>query len=147
MAWPSTRAATPTSRTPWGIASSWSTRRETCTTLAGDGTFAYRDAETGGPKGTASFGYPSGLALDSQGFLLVSDDSTNRIRKVDLSDGTTTTFAGNGKAGFVDGSGGATGQAELNFNDYQSLGFSGMCGDGQDHFFIADVTNNAIRTL
>lgn len=50
----------------------------------------------GGPATAAGLVGPSGLAVDSQGNLFISDWYDNRIRKVDAKTGIITTVAGNG---------------------------------------------------
>jgi len=70
----------------------------TTSTLAGNTNVGFNDG-TGGVNGTATFSAPSGVAVDSEGVLYVADQNNNSIRMV-LPDGTTTTLAGNGDAGF-----------------------------------------------
>lgn len=53
----------------------------------------------------ASFGSPSGIAVDASNTLYVSD-SNNKIRKIGF-DGMVSTLAGNGQAGNIDGWGNA----------------------------------------
>ena len=50
----------------------------------------------GGPALRARLNNPSGLALDRQGNLYVSDFVTNRVRRIDARTGLITTVAGNG---------------------------------------------------
>jgi hypothetical protein len=65
----------------------------TLTRIAGTGTFGY--SGDNGPAGNAQLAHPSGVAVDSAGDLYIADSRNYRIRKV--SNGTITTFAGNGK--------------------------------------------------
>jgi hypothetical protein len=65
------------------------------TTVAGNGVSGYWES--------IQFYNPYGVALDSQGTLYVSDFN-NRIRKITPA-GVVTTLAGNGSAGFEDGTG------------------------------------------
>lgn len=59
-------------------------------TLAGYGTYGYVNA-----VGTSAyFNQPSGLAFDSKGNLYVADKFNSSIRKVNVSDGTVTTYIG-----------------------------------------------------
>ncbi len=81
------------------------------TTLAGNGTAGYADG-TGGPRGSAEFDAPTGVAVDAQGFVYVADYLNNRIRKIDPS-GNVTTLSGNGQEGHADGTGGSNGTAEF----------------------------------
>jgi sugar lactone lactonase YvrE len=70
------------------------------TTFAGDGVAGTID----GPRAGARFASPSALAVDGTGAVFVSDNGAHRIRRI-AADGTITTVAGNGTAGFLDGSG------------------------------------------
>jgi len=69
------------------------------TTYAGNGTQSFAD----GAAASAAFVAPSGLALDAGGNLYVSDEGSNRIRKITPA-GVVSTLAGNGIEGFADGS-------------------------------------------
>jgi hypothetical protein len=70
------------------------------TTFAGDGVPGLID----GPRDTSRFAGPSGLAADSSGAVYVSDTTAHRIRRI-AANGTVTTVAGDGTAGFMDGTG------------------------------------------
>ena len=70
------------------------------TTFAGDGVEGLID----GPKLSARFSAPSALAADASGAVYVSDTTAHRIRRI-AANGTVTTVAGNGTAGFMDGPG------------------------------------------
>ena len=66
------------------------------TTVAGKGTFGY----TGdGGQATAALLEPSGIALDDQNNLYISDFNNNIIRKVHAKTGIISTIAGTGKTG------------------------------------------------
>jgi sugar lactone lactonase YvrE len=67
------------------------------TTLAG-GAAGYKD----GTGAAAQFSYPTGVALDAAGNVLVADYNNHRIRMV-APDGTVTTVAGTGIGGLKDG--------------------------------------------
>ena len=54
----------------------------------------------GGAATSATLSAPSGVALDSVGYLYIADTTNNRIRKVALSTGIITTIAGNKRAGY-----------------------------------------------
>jgi len=64
----------------------------TITTFAGNGSVGF--GGDGGPATSASFNFPSAVAVDSSGAVYIADALNNRIRKV--SGGTITTVAGGG---------------------------------------------------
>jgi sugar lactone lactonase YvrE len=70
------------------------------TTFAGDGVAGTVD----GARAGARFVAPQALAADESGGIFVSDPGAQRIRRI-ASDGTVSTVAGDGSAGFADGSG------------------------------------------
>jgi len=70
------------------------------TSFAGDGVAGTVD----GARANARFLAPQALAADGNGAIFVSDVDAHRIRRI-ASDGTVSTVAGNGTAGFADGSG------------------------------------------
>ncbi len=72
----------------------------TVSTLAGSGTSGDAD----GVAAAAQFNRPITMAIDG-GALYVVEDSKNRVRKVMTADGTVSTLAGAGTAGFADGPG------------------------------------------
>ena len=92
----------------------------------------------GGNATSASLNHPSGLSVDAGGNLFIADTGNNAIRKVAV-DGTITTIAGNGAAGFT-GDGGPATSAELN-----SPG--GVAVDSSGNVFIADSNNQRIRKI
>ena len=104
----------------------------TVTTLAGSGTAGYAN----GQGQSAMFNNPQGVVADSQGNIYVSDSFNNYIRKI-APDGTVTTFAGNGKPGYVDG---LADSAEF-------YAPAGLKFDGQGNLVVADVGNNVIRKI
>jgi hypothetical protein len=91
---------------------------------------------TGSPGGTARFAGPGGI-FGAGGFLYVSDDSNNAIRRVDAVSGATTTFAGlsGPTAGLLD----ATGPSAR----FQSP--TGMTGIDA-RLYVTD-TNSRIRSI
>lgn len=62
------------------------------TTLAGDGIGRYLNSST--ENNTASFNGPIGVAVDAAGNLYVADQNNKAIRKVNVSNGATSTVAG-----------------------------------------------------
>ncbi len=105
------------------------------TTLAGPDVEA-RGYTTGAVDGTgnaARFNAPSGLALNSQGELLVVDGENYTLRKVTVG-GVVTTIAGAARSsGNADGVGSAA----------RFAGMGGICVDAYDNIYL--VANNAIR--
>jgi sugar lactone lactonase YvrE len=91
------------------------------------------DINDGGPATKAGIYLSSehnGLAVDSAGNLYIADEGHNRIRKVDVSTGIITTFAGNGTPGYS-GDGGPATSAQL----LQPLG---VAFDKAGNLYIAD---------
>ena len=102
------------------------------TTFAGNGTAGYLDGAIAG----AEFNTPVGLAVDASGNIYISDTFNNRIRKI-TTDGTVTTIAGDGTAGYVDG---PAASAEFYAPE-------GLAVDAQGDIFVADYGNNVIREI
>lgn len=100
-------------------------------TLAGSIT---GDAE--GIGTAAKFNQPSSLAADAGGNTFVADTKNHRIRRI-AQDGTVSTFAGTGVAGFADGPG-----ATAQFNEPVGLVF-GSTGT----LFVSDSLNHRIRAI
>jgi sugar lactone lactonase YvrE len=100
--------------------------------LAGSGIAGFAD----GAGAAAQFCGPYGVAVDGEGSLIIADTLTNRVRKL-TPDGTVSTLAGSGSAGFADGSGAA---AQFN-NPY------GVAVDGEGSFIIADTLNHRVRKI
>jgi DNA-binding CsgD family transcriptional regulator/sugar lactone lactonase YvrE len=105
-------------------------------TFAGTGAAGF--SGDSGPAAQAQLNNPQGLAVDSAGNVYIADTLNNRVRRVDA-DGTITTVAGAGAAGY-EGDGKPGPQAELNLPTGLAIGFS-------DTVFISDTGNNVIRQL
>ena len=86
----------------------------------------------------AQLAFPSGLALDAAGNLYIADTNNNRIRRV-AADGTISTVAGNGTAGFAGDQGPAV-SAEL-------WSPKGVAVDASGNLFIADYFNAVVRKV
>ena len=96
-----------------------------------------RDAGYADGVGTqAKFNGANELAFDKYNNLYVADSGNHRIRKV-TPDGTVTTVAGSGIAGFQDGSS-ATAQFNLPFSIYV---------DNDDNIYVGDRNNYRIRKI
>lgn len=89
-----------------------------------------------GPGASARFNTPSGLAIDKAGVLYVADTANNAIRKI-TPEGLVTTLAGDGVAGFRDGTGRAA-----RFN-----GPLGVAVDAAGIVYVADTYNDRIRRI
>jgi hypothetical protein len=98
--------------------------------------------EAGMVNGTgtaARFRFPSGITLDGNGNLFVADASNHCIRKIVLSTGEVTTFAGS--TARVTGSADGTGTA-ARFN-----GPHGIVADGNGNLYVSDSWNYLIRKI
>lgn len=110
--------------------------RGVITTFAGSGTIGY--SGDGGPATAAEMSTPTGLAIDGEGNVYISDYNNMVIRMVNTA-GIITTFAGNGGHGYS-GDGGAATSAELNYP-------VGLAVDNANNVYITDYLNSAIRKV
>ncbi len=108
----------------------------TISTVAGNGIYGF--SGDGGPAASASLSFPFGVATDGGGNLYIADSNNNRIRKVSA-EGTITTVAGNGAAGFS-GDGGPAISASFSFP-------IGVAVDSGGNLYIADLYNHRIRKV
>ena len=106
------------------------------TTIAGTGQRGY--SNDGGPATNAALYFPTGLAMDAAGDLLVADTDNNRIRMIDTN-GIITTVAGNGAYGYA-GEGGLATNASL----CQPIG---VAVDLSGRILIADSGTNRVRAV
>jgi hypothetical protein len=106
------------------------------TVIAGNGLAGF--SGDGGQGVYASLDGPQAVALDSSGNVYIADTFNNRIRKLSPN-GTITTVAGTGKAGYS-GDGGSAAGASLNTP-------TGVATDSAGNLFIADYQNNRIRKV
>jgi RHS repeat-associated protein len=106
----------------------------TVTTMAGGaGLPGFAD----GPASAARFRDPAGIAIGADGSIYVADAGNNRIRVVRASDGSVSTLAGDGTAGFADGPGGSA-----KFNGPRAVAV-----DASGVVYVADTGNNRIRRI
>jgi class 3 adenylate cyclase len=103
-------------------------------TLAGTGVTG--DGPDGRAATATALSHPIALALDSSGRLYVVDG--NRVRRINA-DGTVTTIAGTGRAGFS-GDGGPATSADLN-------GPQSIAIDSAGDVYVADSQNNRVRRV
>jgi sugar lactone lactonase YvrE len=109
------------------------------TVLAGVGAPGY--SGDGGPASQAAIGgHVDGLAVDGLGNLYVPDLDNQRVRRI-APDGTITTVAGNGEAGYS-GDGGPAIDAALS-----ERGFWNVATDAAGNLFIADGGNHRVRRV
>jgi uncharacterized protein (TIGR03437 family) len=118
------------------------------TIVAGNGTWGY--SGDGGPATNAEFANPSGVAVDGEGNLFITDRVSYRVRKVSANGGVTT-VAGNGTGHFfadcsaswyraADGGDGPARSAQLAYPLGVAVGRDGSV-------FIADTTGHQVRKV
>jgi uncharacterized protein (TIGR03437 family) len=105
-------------------------------TVAGNGVTGF--SGDGGAATQATFNGPWGVAVDHAGSVYIPDFYNNRVRKV-TPDGTISTIAGTGVAGFSGDNGPAT-SAMLNAPDRVTL-------DSAGNLYISDVGNIRVRKV
>jgi sugar lactone lactonase YvrE len=108
----------------------------TIAVVAGNGVFGY--SGDGGAATTAQLSAAWSVAVDASDNLYITDTVNERVRRV-AADGTITTLAGNGAAGYS-GDGGDGTCAELNTPWSVAV-------DSNGHIYISDWGNGAIRRL
>jgi streptogramin lyase len=113
------------------------------TTVAGTGQKGY--AGDGGKATVALLHEPNDCCLDGVGGLLIADVADWRVRRLDLTTGSITTFAGTGRVkGPPDrgklGDGGLATQAVL-------VGPRAVCVDGRGNVLICEREGNAVRMV
>jgi hypothetical protein len=92
----------------------------------------------GGPATSAVLGNPEGVAVGPDGSVYIAEGGQNIVRRVEP-DGTITTFAGDGTAGYS-GDGGPATSAELNKPEAVAVGPEGS-------LFVADACNAVVRRI
>jgi sugar lactone lactonase YvrE len=92
----------------------------------------------GGPATSADLDRPTGVAVDAQGNIYISDQLNNRIRKV-TPDGRIQTIAGTGKTGY----GGDNGPALAATLAHPM----GIAVDVDGSVYVADRENNRVRKI
>ena len=107
------------------------------TTVAGNGTFGYNG--DGIPATSAELSLPIAVAVDSNNNVYIADEENYRVRKLDVSTGLISTFAGNGAYGFA-GDGGPATSAQLSSPE-------GVAFDSLGNLYIADGGNYCVRKV
>ena len=107
------------------------------TTVAGTGTAGATG--DGAAATSALLNSPRGVCTDAAGNIYIADRSNNKVRKVTVSSGIISTFAGNGTGGFA-GDGGAAATAQVNRP-------SDVKADASGVIYIADNSNARIRMV
>ena len=92
----------------------------------------------GGPATQARLLEPTGVAIDADGTLYITDTGNRRVRKVDTN-GIITTFAGSGKKGH-EGDGGPALEAAFDCP-------GGIAIDVEGNVYVADRCNNRVRKV
>jgi sugar lactone lactonase YvrE len=108
----------------------------TITTVAGSGTAG--DSGDGGPATHAHLASPASVAVASTGTLYIADFGNQRVRRVDTN-GTITTVAGSGTAGYS-GDGGPATHAHL-------ASPAGVAVASTGTLYIADFGNQRVRRV
>ena len=93
----------------------------------------------GGPATAAQVGNPYGLTLGPDGGLYVCEIDTDRIRRIDMADGTISTVAGTGEVGYS-GDHGPASKAML--NDPYEVRF-----DADGNMYFVEMLNAVVRRV
>jgi uncharacterized protein (TIGR03437 family) len=108
----------------------------TLTLVAGNGFAGF--SGDGGPAVNASIKSPQGVAVGSDGTIYISDTGNDRLRRV-ATDGTISTYAGNGFETFS-GDGGLATNASL-------FAPNGLAFDAAGNLYVADTRHSRIRRI
>jgi hypothetical protein len=101
-------------------------------TLAGNGEAGFAD----GQGAAARFNFPTALARDKDGSILVADQCNNAVRRVTM-EGAVSTVAGNREADYADGEGAA---ARFNWP-------TAVVVDKEGTILVADCKNKRLRKI
>ncbi len=96
---------------------------------------AQADGKADGPPNKSAFNRPRGIATDGK-FVYVSDTGNDQIRKIDLSNLTTSTLAGTGEEGDKDGA-----ATEAQFNNPGAIATDGTT------IYVMDADNHGVRKV
>jgi uncharacterized protein YjdB len=106
-------------------------------TFAGDGIPTYTG--DGGYASAATLNFPSGIAVNSLGYVFIVDDGNDVIRIVSPT-GIISTYAGNGTTGYS-GDGGPATSAEFDFPQYIAV------NNTTGSTYISDASNYVVREV
>jgi sugar lactone lactonase YvrE len=109
----------------------------TVTTIAGTGSGGFAGDE--GPALDAQLNFPQDVELGPDGNLYFCDANNNRVRMIDLTNGTIHTIAGTGTKGYA-GDGGSALDAQLNRP-------FGLAFDANGDLYVSDTFNGRIRRI
>lgn len=112
----------------------WNASTRVVTTIVGTGAFGF--SGDGGPATSAMLAFPSGLAVDAAGNVVIADSYNYRVRLWTKSTGIITTIAGTGSPIF----GGDGGPGTL-----ATMSVSGVALNAAGDVFIADTQHNRVR--
>ena len=98
------------------------------------------------PATEAWLNLPSSTAFDSFGRMYISDQESQRVRRVDL-DGLIYTVVGTGEAGFAGDGGPATAAMMRGLAGQAAPPTSRIALDRNDNLYLADTFNNRIRKV
>jgi len=102
-------------------------------TIAGNGTSGYKDA-----IGLSSqFNFPTGLAMDHDGNIIVCDSKNSKIRKIDIRKNYEVTTIAGSDPGYKEGPG-----KTAQFNDPDSI-----AADKHGNIYVCDGENKRIRKI
>lgn len=104
----------------------------TVTTFAGSG----QQGDVDGIGTSAEFNKPDELAIDYLGNIYVVDSGNYKIRKISP-DGTVTTFAGDGKQGYIDGLAKSA--------RFRTIG--GIAVDQSGNVYITETSSSVVRKI
>ena len=109
----------------------------TISSIAGTGASAFQG--DGSLATAAALDAPTAVAIDVAGNLYIADSGNNRVRKIGVTSGNISTFAGSGEAS-ASGDGGPATSAGL-------YGPYGISINSRGDIVIADMFHNRIRTV
>jgi sugar lactone lactonase YvrE len=101
-------------------------------TIAGTGVAGYRD----GNAGEAQFNSPNDVVVDANGNIFVTEFTNHTVRKI-TPNGDVSTFAGNGRAGYQDGTG-----TSAQFNQP-----GGLTIDPAGNLYVTEWTGGRVRKI